>query len=636
MAGVDEIRAERLKKVEALRAAGMDPYPSESFRSHKLAEVRAQFDYFVKGGQILIVAGRIMSLRGQGGIAFADLYDGTEKFQVVIKKEDVGDVAFSLFEATIDASDFVEVTGTAFTTNRGEKSLLASKWRILTKSLRPIPDQWFGLKDEDERYRKRYLDFLLNPVSRNIVEKRAKFWSAVRRFHEDHGFLEVQTPVLEVTTGGADANPFVTHHGTLDIDVNLRISAGELWQKRLMVAGFPKVFEVGRIFRNEGMSAEHAQDYEQCEAYWAYADFFNMYTFLRECYQYVAQETFGTLKFNIHGFEVDLSGEWPTIDYTEIIKEKQGIDIWRATEQELWEKTKKLFPSNTTYSSDSTSKGRMVDLLWKQCRKEIVGPVILINEPVFTSPLAKARKDNPQLTERFHFIIAGSEVGQGYSELNDPLEQRTRFVAQQKLRDAGDMEAQMADMEFVEALEYGMPPTAGHGFSERLLSFLLDIPIRESQLFPLMRVRDEQGEGKSKETKVAVAVVQKSGMESWQVLNATAHLAAELGIREGKKLLYQDAIATADGGRIPLNMQHAIVMKESEGSDALRALLTEAQKRKVQVAAFTREMLETTNDKKVIEKTEVKNLSDVEFLGVLIFGQKSVVEDMTKDFQRYS
>ncbi len=486
MGALDEIRDERIKKIAILKEAGMDPYPSESFRTHKLDEVREQFDYLQKGGIVITIAGRILSLRGQGGIMFADLYDGTDKFQAVIRKDDLGAETFDLFQKTIDASDFIEVTGAAFTTQRGEKSLLATKWRILTKSLRPVPEAWFGIKDEDERYRKRYLDFLLNKETRDIVEKRSKFWRSVRRFHEDNGFMEVQTPVLETTTGGADANSFVTHHDSLDIEVNLRISAGELWQKRLMVAGFPKTFEVGRIFRNEGMSAEHAQDYEQCEAYWAYSDFVNMYTFLRKCYQYVAEETFGTLKFAIRGFDIDLGGEWPTIDFTEEVERQTGINIWDASEKDMQDKLGEL---GVQYEK-GVGKERLIDTLWKYCRKNIGGPAILINEPKITSPLAKTRHDNARVTERFHFIIAGSEVGQGYSELNDPIDQRERFEAQQKLRDAGDKEAQMADMEFVEALEYGMPPTAGHGFSERLFSFLMGIPIREGQLFPLMRPRD--------------------------------------------------------------------------------------------------------------------------------------------------
>lgn len=488
MAGIDDIRAERLKKVAFLRERGIDPYPAVSERTLENAAFLKDFANLVATNNTVTLAGRVMSLRGQGGIIFADLYDGTTRVQALIKKDQIEDDTFTLFEDAVDASDFIEVTGTAFTTNRGVNSLSAKSWRMLSKSLRPVPDEWFGLKDEDERYRKRYLDFILNDASRDLVLKRAKFWSAVRRFHEQHGFLEVQTPVLEVTTGGADANPFMTHHDALDMDVYLRISAGELWQKRLMVAGFPKTFEVGRIFRNEGMSAEHAQDYEQCEAYWAYADYRQMYGFLKQCYQYVAQETFGTQKFSIHGFEVDLADDWPVIDYATEIKQQTGIDIRDATDAEIRDK---VFSQPGVTFEGEPDRGRLIDWLWKSCRRNIGGPAVLINEPKLTSPLAKSSLADADTVERFHFIIAGSEVGQGYSELNDPMDQRARFEAQQKLRDAGDEEAQMADMDFVEALEYGMPPTAGHGFSERTFSFLAGVPIREAQLFPLMKPREK-------------------------------------------------------------------------------------------------------------------------------------------------
>lgn len=497
MTAIDDIRAERLKKIETLREAGMDPYPARTGRTHSLIQVRADYPKLESSEKVVTIAGRIMSLRGQGGIVFVDLYDGTDRLQAVIKKETIGEESFDFFQKVVDQSDFIEVSGTAFTTKRGEQSILATAWRMLSKSLRPVPTEWFGIKDEDDRYRKRYLDLLLTKETRDIVERRAKFWSAVRRFHEQHGFLEVQTPVLEHTTGGADANPFVTQHKALDMDVYLRISAGELWQKRLMVAGFPKTFEVGRIFRNEGMSAEHAQDYEQCEAYWAYASYKEMYTFLKECYQYVAQEAFGTLQFKIRGFDVDLSGEWPTIDYAEEIQRQTGVDMWKASDDEI---RKRLGALNVKFE-DNAGRERLIDTLWKHCRRSIGGPAILINEPKITSPLAKSAggteapdsvmaKSHGETVERFHFIIAGSEVGQGYSELNDPVDQRERFERQQKLRDQGDDEAQMADWDFVEALEYGMPPTAGHGFSERFFAFLMGVPIREGQIFPLMRPRE--------------------------------------------------------------------------------------------------------------------------------------------------
>lgn len=487
MSTFDELWEERNKKRLALEAAGVNPYPTTTGRSHENSAVVAAVDTLVAEGTQITIAGRIMALRRHGGSAFADIFDGTDKVQVFLSESEVGADAYALFSDTIDLGDFIEATGVMFVTKRGTNALGVTSWKILTKALQAIPSEHFGIKDEDERYRKRYLDLLLNPEVRDIAQKRAKFWRAVRRYHEDHGFLEVHTPTLEVTTGGGDARPFATHHNALDIDVYLRISAGELWQKRLMVAGFPKTFEVGRIFRNEGMSAEHLQEYEQCEAYAAYWNFKDMYTFLKEGYQYIAQETFGTQVFTIRGFTVDLSGDWPLIDYATEVTRQTGVDIWTATEDEMKAKLAEL---GVAYSG-ADNRERLIDTLWKYCRKNIGGPAILINEPTILSPLAKKQVSDPRVVERFHFVIAGSEVGQGYSELNEPIDQRERFMAQQALRDAGDDEAQMADLEFVEALEYGMPPTAGHGFSDRLFAFLMDKPIREVQLFPLMKPKTE-------------------------------------------------------------------------------------------------------------------------------------------------
>lgn len=482
MSSIDEIRDTRIKKLGLLREAGINPYPADSKRELSLKEAAENFDSLEKSAEQKWLAGRIMSIRGQGAIIFITLNDGTGAFQGLLKKDILGEEKLELFGQTADIGDFVEIQGTFFKTNRGEKTMEAKDWRMLSKSLRPLPEKWHGLVDIEERFRKRYLDILMNPEARKIVEKKALFWNAVREFHIERGFLEVETPVLEITTGGADATPFKTHHNALDLDVYLRISAGELWQKKLMVAGLPKTFEIGRIFRNEGMSPEHLQDYTQCEAYWAYADYKDMYTFLQECYRYVAEKTFSTLIFKINGFDIDLGREWPLLDYAKEIEKQTKINIGKASRKEIELKLKEL---GVEYEADNTA--RLIDSLWKYCRKNIAGPAILINEPKITSPLSKSSPGNPDVTERFHFIIAGSEVGQGYSELNDPVDQLERFKAQEKLREAGDTEAQMTDYDFVEALEYGMPPTAGHGFSERLFSFLMDKPIRETQIFPLMR-----------------------------------------------------------------------------------------------------------------------------------------------------
>lgn len=483
---LDEIRKTKIEKVEKLRKAGIDPYPAFSGRTHKITDALENFDKFVEDKKELILAGRVLARREHGGSIFFDLRDQAGKIQGFIKEDIVGKNSFNQFLELIDIGDFLEITGILFKTKKEEKTLEVKDFKILSKALLPLPEKWHGLQDIEERLRKRYLDFIFNPESKQVVEKRAVFWNAVREFHIQKGFLEVDTPVLETIVGGADAKPFKTHHDALDIDVYLRISAGELWQKRLMIAGFDKTFEIGRIFRNEGMSAEHLQDYTQCEAYWAYANYEDMYKFLQECYRYVAEKTFGTLKFKINNFDINLGADWPLIDYAEEIKKQTNFDIWKVSDREIRNKLEEL---RVEYAIEN--RARLIDSLWKYCRKNIGGPAILINEPKIISPLAKTSPKNPDITERFHFIIAGSEVGQGYSELNDPIDQRERFEVQEKMRKSGDKEAQMADYDFIEALEYGMPPTAGHGFSERLFSFLMGKPVRETQIFPLMRPKDK-------------------------------------------------------------------------------------------------------------------------------------------------
>ncbi|KKU79899.1 MAG: lysyl-tRNA synthetase [Parcubacteria group bacterium GW2011_GWA2_47_7] len=483
MAGIEEIRTERLKKLSLLKAAGRDPYPNKIPRDHSLHYVREYFAELTEAKQDIALSGRVMAVRGQGAIQFVVLNDGTEKFQVVFKKDVIGDDEMAFFGSVIDVGDFISVTGELFTTQRGEESIMAKMWVMGAKSLLPLPEKWHGLEDEDVKLRKRYLDIMLDPELRDLFVKKSKFWNSIRSFMIAEGFLEVETPLLENTTGGADARPFKTHHNALDIDVFLRISCGELWQKRLMVAGYNKVFEIGRIFRNEGISPEHAQDYTQLEFYWGYANYEDGMELVERMYKQVAQETFGTLQFTIGNFEVDLAKKWEHYDYRATIKEFTDTDIESATLSDIEEALRHL---KVEYDKKGWNRIRAIDTLWKYCRKKIAGPGFLINMPVEMSPLAKLSKDG-KTVEQFQPIIAGSELGKGYSELNDPIDQARRFQAQQNMRDAGDDEAQMFDHEFVEALEHGMPPTCGFGLSERVFSFLANKPIREAQLFPLMR-----------------------------------------------------------------------------------------------------------------------------------------------------
>ncbi len=478
-------REDRLKKLNNLKDLNINPYPAKANRDTCVNEFVENFDKFNEKQKEITIAGRIRSLRSHGNLAFINLEDESGAVQVVISKKELNKTEdYKLFSKNIDNGDFIQFTGSAFVTHKGENSLLCKDFKILSKTIRPIPDSWYGLKDEEERYRKRYLDILLNPEIRDMVKKRAKFWQSMRQFMLDKGFLEVETPVLETTPGGADAEGFVTHHNALDIDVYLRISTGELWQKKLMVAGFEKTFEIGRQFRNEGMDAEHLQDYTQIEFYLAYADYEKGMELVEEMYKYVAKETFNTLEFKIRGFDIDLGKKWERYDYRETVKEKTGIDILDTNEKEIKAKLDEL---NVKYDTKGFNITRAIDNLWKYCRKQIAGPGFLVGVPTAVSPLAKQDDKHPEVAQRFQPIIAGSELGNGYSELNNPIEQEKRFKEQQKLREAGDKEAQMHDKDFVEALEYGMPPTCGFGTSERLFSFLMDKSAREAQIFPLLR-----------------------------------------------------------------------------------------------------------------------------------------------------
>lgn len=480
-------RSDRIAKLEALRQAGINPYPAVTERDHMVSDVLENFTDLESAKQSVVLAGRIRALRTHGNLTFADLEDDSGRLQMVIAKDHVGQEAYKAFEKYIDVGDFIETAGVPFITKAGQQSLEVRAWKLLTKALRPLPDKWHGLEDKEEKLRKRYLDILTDPELKEMIRQRSRFWSSMRQFLIDKGFLEVETPVLETTTGGADARPFITHHNALDIDVYLRISAGELWQKRLMVAGFNKTFEIGRIFRNEGISPEHLQDYTQMEFYWGYADYKAGMELVTELYRCVAQETFGTQTFTINGFEIDLAAEWEIYDFKEIIKKKTKIDITDTSLKEIVATLKKL---KVSYDEDGFNITRGIDNLWKYCRKSIAGPGFLVNVPAVIEPLAKRQENNPDFVQRFQVILAGSEMGKGYSELNDPIDQANRFADQQKLREAGDEEAQMNDKDFVEALEYGMPPTCGFGLSERLFSFLCNKPVRECQIFPLLRPKE--------------------------------------------------------------------------------------------------------------------------------------------------
>ncbi len=491
---------ERIEKTKRLLEDGIEVYPSKSYRTHTISEIVDNFKEIEEQKEIVTLVGRIRSKRVHGNLTFVDIEDATGRFQIAINKKELKQKElYKKFEKLIDIGDFVEFTGSVFVTKVGEKTLLANEWRLDSKALRSMPSDHFGLKDEDERFRKRYIDLMLNKDLRDVFVRRSLFWRSIREFMEKNGFLEVETPTIEVTTGGAEARPFATHHNDFDLDVYMRICIGELWQKRLMASGFEKTFEIGRAYRNEGSSPNHMQEFTNMEFYWAYANYEDGMKFTQELYRFIANKVYNKTKFETRGHVFDLASDWKKIDYVEEIKKQTGIDVVNASEADLVEKLEEL---GVKY--EGASKERYVDNLWKYCRANISGPAFLVGHPAFTSPLSKRRKDFPEQVERFQIILAGAEVGNGYSELNDPIDQRKRFEEQQKLLEAGDDEAMMPDWEFVEMLEYGMPPTCGFGVGERLFAFLEDKTLREVTLFPLMKPKKINNSDFNKDKKQSV------------------------------------------------------------------------------------------------------------------------------------
>lgn len=487
----EQIIKERKRKLEELRKKGINPYPYKFKVKNYSDDIKEKYKKIKENKRTknkVQVAGRVMTIRSLGKLIFSTIQDGKGKLQLVLEKGTTEGKSFELFKKYIDVGDWIGVNGSVMKTRTGEVSVLVKNLEILSKSLLPLPDKWHGLKDDEERFRKRYLDILMNPEIKELFIKKSKFWSVIRNFLIEKGFLEVQTPVLETSAGGATATPFKTHHNALDIDVYLRISMGELWQKKLMVAGYEKTFEIGRQFRNEGMDMEHLQDYSQMEFYWAYADYRDGMKLIEELYKKIAKEVLGTLKFETHGYKIDLGKKWELYDYEKTIKKYTKIDIYKADSKTIKKKLDKLKMEYNT----NIDKWKLVDILWKYCRKKIAGPGFLIGHPVEIEPLAKRIEKNPRKVEEFQVIIAGSEIGKGYSELNDPMDQEERFIEQVKLKEKGDTEAQEHDKDFVEALKYGMPPTCGFGVSERLFSYLIDKPIRECVIFPLVRPLEEK------------------------------------------------------------------------------------------------------------------------------------------------
>ncbi len=485
---LNEILRIRREKLAALQEAGRNPFDITVCERDTLnSDIIEHFDELE--GKTVTIAGRMMSKRGMGKASFIDVHDRTGRMQVYAKIDDIGEEVYSDFKKW-DIGDIISVTGMVFRTRRGEVSVHAQSVTLLSKSLLPLPEKFHGLKDTDLRYRQRYVDLIMNPEVKDTFVKRSRIIQFIRRFLDSRDYIEVETPVLNTIAGGAAARPFITHHNTLDMDMYLRI-APELYLKRLIVGGMERVYEIGRLFRNEGMDIKHNPEFTTLELYEAYTDYHGMMDLIEDLMSKLAEEVCGSMKITYQGEEIDLSPRWKRMTMVEAVKEYTGVDFdsFRLDTEKAKEAAKRLeLPVKST-----DSWGDILNTAFEEKVEEhLLQPTFIMDYPVEVSPLTKRKKDRPELTERFELFITRREFANAYSELNDPIDQRERFVHQLELREAGDEEANLLDEDFITSLEYGMPPTGGLGLGiDRLVMLLTDsYSIRDVLLFPTMKPKE--------------------------------------------------------------------------------------------------------------------------------------------------
>ena len=485
----DQMQVRRDKLVN-LQEQGVDPFGGKFARTHLAADIIKDYELFSKEELQekdipVVVAGRIMTKRGKGKAGFTHIQDMSGQIQVYVRKDAIGDEAYDVFN-TLDLGDIIGITGKVFKTNTGELSIKAEQLELMTKSLRPLPEKYHGLKDVEQRYRQRYLDLITNLESRETFIQRSKIIQTMREYLNNQGFLEVETPMMHSIPGGAAARPFITHHNALDIDLYMRIAI-ELHLKRLVVGGMEKVYEIGRVFRNEGVSTRHNPEFTMIELYEAYADFEDIMKLTENMVAHIALEVLGTTDITYGEHEINLKPEWKRLHMADAVKEVTGVDFWQQLTDE---EARALAKEHGVEITESMSYGHILNEFFEQKVEDtLIQPTFIYGHPVEVSPLAKTNQEDPRFTDRFELFIVGREHANAFSELNDPIEQRKRFEQQVAERDAGNDEAHLMDEDFLEALEFGLPPTGGLGIGiDRLVMLLTNAPsIRDVLLFPQMR-----------------------------------------------------------------------------------------------------------------------------------------------------
>jgi len=670
MATLKELRDERLRKLTDLKNLGIDPFPAESQRTHNLGQITSDFAQLE--GQTVSVVGRILNIRKFGKIAFLVIKDMSGTLQLFLAADKVAQLDATNSQLgfaqlpLLDTGDFIQAEGPVIKTKTGEVSVDVERLRLLTKSLRPMPTAQDGFTNKEERLRRRYIDTNVNADVQARYLRRSAFWQATRDFLLGEGFVEINIPVLENTAGGADATPFVTHMDALDQDFYLRISH-ELPLKRLLVGGYEKVFDIGARFRNENYSDEHLPEHVAMEWYWAYADWEMGMKLTERMVRMVADRTWGKRQFTLlNGQTVDLGPDgqdWPRISFVDVIREQYGLDVFTATVEQIQEQLKK----HNLEVEKQDNRARGLDKLWKKYRAQITGPAFLVDIPTFIQPLAKTQPGKPELTEQFNLLLGGSELCKAFSELNDPIDQLNRFKEQEAMRDAGDAEAQMLDIDYVEALEYAMPPACGLGYSERLFWVLEGVTAREGVVFPqLRREIDETTKALYPELRLTAAgsvaaanghinlmpptsdhmteehrlayqtvVVLNKQVEVGRAINAAVHAVAGLvGTMPNPAqidfLNYRDKTGELDA----IIAHHpAIILRASDSKELLKAY-RKAQSLHLANNVFI-ETMTLGSSQEEMDILQDKTIEELDFWGVVIFGKTEEVRKVTKDFQLF-
>ncbi|HEY5714364.1 MAG TPA: lysine--tRNA ligase [Candidatus Gracilibacteria bacterium] len=645
MSSEDQIVENRKAKIALWEKLGFKGYADKFDRTHKAQEALETIESMTLRDAKTIMTqgpthkvamcGRIMNIREMGKLAFLNLRDVSGDFQICLAQDVLGD-SFKDFMKALDMGDFCGFWGEFFLTKHGEPTLMASQVHPLSKSIRPLPEKWAGLKDIEQCYRQRHLDLLTNPETFKRFQIRSRVVQEIRRFFDARDFMEIETDILQQQAGGAMAQTFETHHNALDHDFVLRISL-ELKHKIIVAGGVERLYEIGKNFRNEGTDPSHLQEFTMLEWYAAYCDLGQNMRWMQELLQQITQNVMGGTQVTMldkdeQPVTIDFSKDFPKVRFPDLLKEHANIDMATITKEALISLCVSDY-GMTKEEAQTTSRGNLLDHVYKKtARPKIIQPTFVLDYPSDVKPLARPKGDGT--ADCYQLLIAGWEVINAYGELVDPQVQRKLLEQQGAAKLLGDAEAMEVDEQFLGAMEVGMPPMTGVGIGiDRLVALLTAQPnLRDVVLFPTMKPEHGEETGKAQESKVAVAFINKaSNLEPWQAMNAIAHLSAELGVRGGKKLMLQDEIATADNEKIKLNIQHAIMIKSAADNKSILELIQKAKALDLGVAEFTKEMQETTDDHKVMEMTRGKKLKDIEFYGGLIFGKKSLVEKLTKD-----